>query len=264
MPNRGFGRPLASPSRSCACTVVTTRACPAHGHPQARAAKRPCALPDTGTPRHSVASRGERARAQARSNPGSRAPRRGRARPQARPHGQAPPHRGRCEPGHGRARPGHARVGALKRRRPRRMRGLGAVGARRDHGLASWHEKRERGGRRRRRRVGWGGTIREDEQERGRPGGWDPRAGGGGWERARRRLGFGRARLRGSGMGRSWAMRPSAGGGPGKGGSAGPRARPFPFLSYSFLIFCSFLFFPPFQIEFPIKRMLHKITHPTK
>jgi hypothetical protein len=41
------------------------------------------------------------------------------------------------------------------------------------------------------------------------------------------------------------------------------KAGPFPFLSY-FFIFCSFLFFPPFQIEFPIKRMLHKITHPTK
>jgi hypothetical protein len=35
------------------------------------------------------------------------------------------------------------------------------------------------------------------------------------------------------------------------------------FLSYIF-IFCSFLFSPRFQIEFLIKRMLHKITHQTK
>jgi hypothetical protein len=61
------------------------------------------------------------------------------------------------------------------------------------------------------------------------------------------------------------------GAGPRRGGQLGHelglvagRAGPFPFLSYSFLIFCSFLFFPPFKIEFPIKRMLHKITHPTK
>jgi hypothetical protein len=81
--------------------------------------------------------------------------------------------------------------------------------------------------------------------------------------------GYGRGELGRGGEGGGVA-RPRAGSGRG-GGAAGPRAGlvdgkagPFPFLSYSFLIFCSVLFFPPFQIEFPIKRMLHKITHPTK
>jgi hypothetical protein len=83
--NRGRGDRLAGISpgpwgRGCRCSRLGA------GHDQAagaRAAKRPRALPDTGTPRHSAASRGERARS--RSDPDNRAPRRGRARPQARP-----------------------------------------------------------------------------------------------------------------------------------------------------------------------------------
>lgn len=46
----------------------------------ARAAKRPRALPDTGTPRHSAASRGERARARADPGAGELGHRRGHTR----------------------------------------------------------------------------------------------------------------------------------------------------------------------------------------
>jgi hypothetical protein len=118
-------------------------------------------------------------------------------------------------------------------------------------------------------------------------GGWDPPTGGGGtrvsWGRgAMRRLGFGgRSALRWVGRAREpagggrWAGARSGGecglGLLGHGreqGAVGPAGKgrdgPFlVFLSY-FFIFCSFLFSPRFQIEFLIKRMLHKITHQTK
>jgi hypothetical protein len=64
------------------------------------------------TPARASSATGEATRERARADPGSRAPRRGRAQPQARPHGQAPPQSGRGEPRRGRvARASRASVG---------------------------------------------------------------------------------------------------------------------------------------------------------
>jgi hypothetical protein len=79
---------------------------------------------------------------------------------------------------------------------------------------------------------------------------------GAGWASTRSRAGPARA---GHTRGPTLSKRGKGGFGPRREGKG--RLGFYLFISY-FFIFCSFLFSPPFQIEFLIKWMLHKITHP--
>jgi hypothetical protein len=105
----------------------------------------------------------------------------------------------------------------------------------------------------------------------GWPGGWDPRAGGGGgWERARRRLGFGRARLRdGPQLGHA-AERGGGHGGEGQLGRELGLFHLFPILFLSFVLFYSFHHFKSNSLlngcstKSPIQQNKSMLRHDTK
>jgi hypothetical protein len=146
---------------------------------------------------------------------------------------------------------------------------VGACGWERAHAAGASAGLRKRTSEHGRRALGrersWASRVRR-EAGIGCALGGPAREKGGGWlgEHALARW-AGQGRPHGSRRGRGHTRGPTLSK-RGKGGF-GPRREGkgrlgfYLFISY-FFIFCSFLFSPPFQIEFLIKWMLHKITHP--